>query len=202
MKGSLEVVCGPMFSGKTEELLRRLGRAVIARRRVQLFKPRLDTRYAEDHVVSHSALRAPSTALGHAGELHERLLPAVEVVGVDEVQFLGPAAVPVLQRLTEAGLRVVVAGLDLDYRGEPFEPVPTLLALADRIDKVSAICVVCGEPATRSQRTLGAAGAGRVLVGAGEAYEPRCRACFSPEPQARTEIPEQALLPFPLRQER
>jgi thymidine kinase len=192
--GSLEVICGPMFSGKTEELIRRIKRAVIAKRRVQLFKPRLDARYDAGSVVSHSAQKLRSTVIDRAEQLRERLLPETQVVGIDEVQFLGPAVVSVCQELADAGRRVIVAGLDLDYRGDPFEPVPTLLALADLITKEAAICVVCGEAATRSQRTIAADD--RLLVGARGAYEPRCRACFSPEPLPPTDEPEQTLLPF------
>jgi thymidine kinase len=192
--GSLEVICGPMFSGKTEELIRRLKRAVIARRKVQIFKPRIDTRYEAEAVVSHSAQRLRSIVIDRAEEIHQRLLPDTEVVGIDEVQFLGPEVALVCQRLADAGKRVIVAGLDLDYRGVPFDPMPTLLAMAEQITKEHAICVVCGEPATRSQRTTAAED--RVLVGAAGQYEPRCRGCFSAEPRPATELPEQALLPF------
>jgi thymidine kinase len=192
--GSIEVICGPMFSGKTEELIRRLKRAVIARRRVQIFKPRIDMRYDAEAVVSHSAQKLRSVVVDSAGQILASVLVDTEVVGIDEVQFLGPDVVEVCQTLAQRGVRVIVAGLDLDFRGVPFDPMPTLLAVAESITKEAAICVVCGEPATRSQRTI--AGEDRVLVGAQGAYEPRCRGCFSSEPEVATEHPEQELLPF------
>ncbi len=192
--GTIEVICGPMFSGKTEELIRRLRRAVIARRKVQVFKPRIDTRYDDNAVVSHSQQRMHSTVVDSAAEIPQRLLQDVEVVGIDEVQFLGIGAVQVCRDLANRGLRVVVAGLDQDYRGEAFDPMPALLAEAEYITKELAICVVCGQPAGRSQRTI--ATQGRVLVGALDAYEPRCRKCFSPEPREPTTPPEQELFSF------
>lgn len=192
--GSLEVICGPMFSGKTEELIRRLKRAVIARRKVQCFKPRLDTRYEAEMVVSHSAQKIQSTVIDRAQEIWEKLHPDVEVVGIDEVQFLGPGVVEICQKLADRGVRVIVAGLDQDYRGQPFDPMPHLLALAESITKELAICVVCGQPAGRSQRTIAAEE--RVVVGAAGQYEPRCRNCFSPEPRPATTPPEQPWLPF------
>ena len=192
--GGLEVICGPMFSGKTEELIRRLKRAVIARRRVQCFKPRIDTRYDAEMVVSHSAQRLHSTVVERAPEILQKLQMDVEVVGIDEVQFLGMEALDVCQDLANRGLRVIVAGLDMDYRGVPFDPMPQLLAVAESITKELAICVVCGNPGSRSQRTIAAEE--RVVVGAGGQYEPRCRKCFSPEPRPATTPPEQTLLPF------
>jgi thymidine kinase len=192
--GSLEVICGPMFSGKTEELIRRLKRAVIAKRRVQVFKPRIDARYDAEAVVSHSAQRLHSIVVDDAFDIFDKLLPDTEVVGIDEVQFLGPGALEVCQRLADRGLRVVVAGLDQDYRGAPFDPMPQLLAVAEYITKELAICVVCGGPGSRSQRTIAAEE--RVVVGAAGQYEARCRKCFSPEPRPATTPPEQALLPF------
>jgi thymidine kinase len=199
--GQIEVICGPMFSGKTEELIRRLKRAVIARRKVQVFKPRLDTRYDPDAVVSHSQQKMLSTVVTTAHEVLEKLVLDVEVVGIDEVQFLGPEIVPIVKELASRGLRVIVAGLDQDYRGEPFDPMPQLLAEAEYITKELAICVVCGQPAGRSQRIIGGApGAeqpdGRVQVGADDAYEPRCRKDFSPEPRPASTPPLQELLPF------
>ena len=192
--GSLEVICGPMFSGKTEELIRRLKRAVIAKRKVQSFKPRIDTRYDSEMIVSHSAQRLHSVVIDRATDIYERLMPEVEVVGIDEVQFLGAEALEVCQTLADRGLRVIAAGLDLDYRGVPFDPMPQLLAVAESITKELAICVVCGTPASRSQRTIAADE--RVVVGAHGQYEPRCRKCFSPEPRPATAPPEQGLFPF------
>jgi thymidine kinase len=194
MSGSIEVICGPMFSGKTEELIRRLKRALIAKRKVQIFKPRIDARYDSEAVVSHSAQKLRSTVIDRAEEIPEKLGLDTEVIGIDEVQFFGSKVVEVIEALANRGVRVIVAGLDLDFRGVPFEPVPQLLALAESILKVPAICVVCGEPATRSQRTTAAED--RVLVGASGAYEARCRKCFSPEPRPATELAEQSLFPF------
>ena len=192
--GTLEVICGPMFSGKTEELIRRLKRAAIAKRKVQVFKPSIDNRYDADNVVSHSQQKIVSTVIGKARDVVERLQPDVEVVGIDEVQFLGPDIVPVVKHLADRGLRVIVAGLDQDYRGLPFEPMPLLLAEAEYITKELAICVVCGAPASRSQRIV--SDDATVRVGSHEAYEARCRKDFSPEPQPRTEVMHQELLPF------
>jgi thymidine kinase len=183
--GWIEVICGSMFSGKSEELIRRLRRAQIARQPVQVFKPAIDTRYSAEDVVSHNAQRIPSERVTGAREILERLQPETRVVGIDEAQFLDMELVDVCERLANSGLRVIVAGLDQDYRGVPFEPVPQLLAIAEYITKTRAICVCCGQPALRSQR-LGAS-TERVVVGAGETYEPRCRDCFDdPEAPGRT----------------
>lgn len=192
--GVIEIICGPMFSGKTEELIRRLQRAVIARRRVQVFKPRVDSRYDPEALVSHSQQRMVSTVIEKAPEVLTRLAPDVEVVGIDEVQFLGLAIVPIVKDLAGRGLRVVVAGLDQDYRGAPFDPMPQLLAEAEYITKELAICMVCGQPAGRSQRIVDSED--RLHVGGSQEYEPRCRDHFSPEPQPKTEPAEQELLPF------
>ena len=182
-QGSLEVICGPMFSGKSEELIRRIKRAIIARQKVQVFKPALDTRFSDEEVVSHSAQRIPSERVSRAREILERVHHDTRVVGIDEAQFLDAELVDVCERLANSGLRVIVAGLDQDYRGQPFEPVPQLLAVAEYITKTRAICVCCGQPALRSQR-LGAS-TERVVVGAGETYEPRCRACYQ-DPEGPT----------------
>ncbi len=192
--GQIEVICGPMFSGKTEELIRRLKRAVIAKRKVQVFKPRVDTRYDPEAVVSHSQQRVVSTVVDKARDVMEKLAPDVDVIGIDEVQFLGPDIVPIVKDLADRGLRVIVVGLDQDYRGQAFDPMPQLLAEAEYITKELAICVVCGQPAGRSQRII--ASEDRVHVGAGDAYEPRCRKDFSPEPRPATTPPQQELLPF------
>ncbi len=176
--GQIEVVCGCMFSGKSEELLRRLRRAAIARQKVQAFKPSIDDRHARDSIVSHDARSIPSIAVGSAHEILERLEADTRVVGIDEAQFLDGSLVEVCETLAARGLRVIVAGLDQDYLGKPFEPIPQLLAVADSITKVSAVCVVCGRPATKSQRLIPSDE--RVVVGGGAIYEPRCRACFDP----------------------
>ncbi len=180
--GWIEVICGPMFSGKTEELIRRLKRAAIGQQRVQIFKPGLDKRYGEGQIVSHSEQRLDSTAVEDAAEILAKLHAGTQVVGIDEVQFLGAGAVPICETLADRGLRVIVAGLDQDYRGVPFDPIPQLLAVAEYITKELAVCVVCGNPAHRSQRIV--ADGRRILVGAKGDYEARCRACFRPEAAA------------------
>jgi thymidine kinase len=182
--GSIEVICGSMFSGKTEELIRRLVRARIARQKVQAFKPVVDSRYARDHVVSHSGQRIASVEVAAAEDILRLVEADTRVVGIDEAQFLGSGLLEVVEELADRGIRIVVAGLDQDYRGMPFEPVPQLMAVAESVTKTMAVCVVCGAPANRTQRT--ARGAERVLVGAGEAYEARCRRCWRPEPVAPT----------------
>jgi thymidine kinase len=168
-----------MFSGKTEELIRRVVRALYGKQKVQVFKPKIDTRYDEKQVVSHSQLRLISTPIERAEEIFYHLSPDTQVVGLDEVQFFGPAVVAVCEALANKGLRVICAGLDQDYLGKPFEPMPQLLSIAEYVTKELAICVVCGNPANRSQRTV--AQGERVMVGAADAYEPRCRKCHVPE---------------------
>ncbi len=176
--GWIEVVCGSMFSGKTEELIRRLRRARIARQRVAAFKPALDTRYDETAVVSHDAKVMPSEVVHTAGQIL-LLVGDADVVGIDEAQFFGPELVDVVERLARDGRRVILAGLDQDYLGRPFEPVPQLMAVAEHVTKLHAVCVRCGAPANHSQRIVH--NADRVLVGETEAYEPRCRRCFRAE---------------------
>lgn len=176
-RGWVEVICGSMFSGKTEELIRRLKRARIARQRVEIFKPALDSRYAARAIVSHDENAIPSIVVDSADQIL-LLAGEAQVIGIDEAQFFDLRLVDVCQMLARRGRRVVVAGLDQDFRGEPFEPIPQLLAVAEYVTKLHAICVVCGAPANHSQRLTG--GDRRVLVGAAEAYEPRCRAHFAP----------------------
>jgi thymidine kinase len=176
--GWIEVICGSMFSGKSEELIRRLRRAKIARQKVQVFKPSMDDRYSEEDIVSHDEQRVPSEQVGSAKEILARTDPDTQVVGIDEAQFLGMELVAVCERLANEGQRVIVAGLDQDYRGQPFEPIPQLLAVAEYITKTMAVCMVCGKPANRSQRLVDSEK--RVMIGAGGAYEPRCRHCFQP----------------------
>jgi thymidine kinase len=176
--GWIEVITGSMFSGKSEELIRRLRRAQIGRQRVQIFKPRIDDRYGHDHVTSHSEMRIASEAVSSSRELLERIDPATQVVGVDEGQFFDCELPMVCDTLADQGRRVIVAGLDQDYLGKPFEPMPQLLAIAEYITKTHAVCVVCGEPANHTQRLVQSRE--RVLVGAQNAYEARCRACFDP----------------------
>ncbi len=176
--GWIEVICGSMFSGKSEELIRRLRRAMIARQRVQIFKPAIDTRYSEAEIVSHSEMRLPSLTVASSEELLAKVDQRTEVVGVDEAQFFDPGLVAACQRMADQGKRVIVAGLDKDYRGEPFEPIPTLMAVAEEVTKTLAICVRCGAPANNTQRLV--ASDERVIVGAQELYEARCRRCFEP----------------------
>jgi thymidine kinase len=172
------VIVGSMFSGKSEELIRRLRRAQIARQRVQIFKPAVDTRYADDHIVSHSELRIPSEQAAGARDLLARVRPDTEVVGIDEGQFFDTELPTVCHELATRGVRVIVAGLDQDYLGKPFEPMPQLLATAEYITKTRAICMVCGNPANHTQRLV--ASTDRVLLGATGTYEARCRHCFDP----------------------
>ena len=182
--GWIEVICGSMFSGKTEELIRRIKRALYGKQRVQVFKPQIDNRYDELAVVSHSQLKVVATPVQRAEEILQLLRPDTEVVGIDEVQFLGPDVVQVCEAIAARGVRVICAGLDQDYQAKPFEPMPQLLAIAEYITKELAICVVCGNPANRSQRL--ADSQERVLVGASSSYEARCRKCHVTTPVEAT----------------
>jgi thymidine kinase len=176
--GSVEVICGSMFSGKSEELIRRLTRARIARRRVQVFKPKLDNRFSDVEVVSHGGLRLVAVAVEKAADILEQTDARSEVIGVDEAQFFDPQIVDVVNRLADLGKRVIVAGLDQDYLGRPFDPMPALMAAAEEVTKTRAICVRCGAPASKTQRLV--ASEERVVVGAAGVYEARCRRCFEP----------------------
>lgn len=177
--GSLEVVTGSMFCGKTDELIRRLRRATIARQKVQVFKPIIDNRYAVEKVTSHAGGEFDALPIACAEDITTLLQPDTTVVGIDEAQFFAMSIVDILQSLADKGLRVIVAGLDLDFRGEPFGPMPTLMAKAETLDKLHAICMVCGEPASRTQRLVDGRPARYddpvVIVGASELYEARCR---------------------------
>ncbi len=176
--GWIEVICGPMFSGKSEELIRRLRRAIIARKRVEVFKPVIDNRYSAVEIVSHGALRMHSQVVDHAGQILDHLDWRSEVVGIDEANFMGLQLVDVAQRLADSGKQVIIAGLDTDYLGRPFAPIPDLLAHAESITKTLAICVRCGNPAKHTQRLRGSQEL--IVVGADDLYEPRCRRCFEP----------------------
>ena len=178
--GWIEVVVGPMFSGKSEELIRRLRRAEYARQRVQIFKPAIDERYAVNEIVSHSGLGISSDNVMKAEEIMAKVQPRTEVIGIDEAQFLGDGVVDVCTQLANLGKRVIVTGLDTDYRGRPFEPMPRLLAVAEEITKLLAICVRCGNPAVHTQRLVESEEL--VVVGAAGIYEARCRRCFEPNP--------------------
>lgn len=172
--GWIEVICGCMFSGKTEELIRRLRRAQIARQNVVIFKPAVDTRYSTDHIVSHNTQSLSSTVVKNALEILE-LSKDAQVVGIDEAQFFSDELIEVCEKLANMGKRVIVAGLDQDYRGKPFGPIPNLLAVAEYITKTLAICVVCGNPADRTQRITNQQEL--VVIGAKDIYEARCRKC-------------------------
>src|SRR6187399_1005861 len=176
--GWIEVIAGGMFSGKSEELIRRLRRAQIAKQRVQIFKPAIDTRYSQDEIVSHSDMKIPSEPVRSSTELLSRVRPDTEVIGIDEGQFFDAELPAACITLANSGQRVIVAGLDQDYLGKPFEPMPQLLAIAEYITKTLAICMVCGGPANHTQRLV--ASKERVLVGATGTYEARCRHCFDP----------------------
>jgi thymidine kinase len=176
--GWVEVITGSMFSGKSEELIRRLRRAQIARQKVQIFKPALDDRFGPDEIVSHSEMKMASMNVSSARELFEQVQSETEVIGIDEGQFFDAELPAVCSRLADRGHRVIVAGLDQDYRGRPFEPMPQLLAIAEYVDKTLAICMRCGAPANRSQRLV--ADTHRVVVGGSDEYEARCRRCFQP----------------------
>lgn len=184
-QGAIEVVCGSMFSGKTEELMRRLKRAQYAKQKIQVFKPVIDNRYSSDHVQSHDANKILSIPVKTAKEILERVDDNTRVVGIDEAQFFDDQIVEIAQKLAYRGTRVICAGLDMDFQGQPFGPMPKLLAVAEMVTKLSAVCVICGHPATRSQRMLSEASVevdqnSQVLVGAHDYYEARCRFCHEP----------------------
>jgi thymidine kinase len=172
--GWIEVIAGCMFSGKTEELIRRLRRAQIARQTVKVFKPNIDIRYSDSRIVSHSEQSLPSVLISDINEINEHTADA-QVIGIDEAQFFSADIVPICNKLANEGKRVIIAGLDMDYRGIPFEPMPQLLAIAEYITKTLAICVVCGNPADKTQRKTYSDE--RVIVGAADIYEARCRKC-------------------------
>jgi thymidine kinase len=175
--GWIEVITGSMFSGKSEELIRRVRRAQIARQKVQLFKPRVDARFSRGEIVSHSEMKMPSQVVDAAAEILEAVSPKTRVVAIDEGQFFDMSLVEVADTLASRGLRVIVAGLDQDYRGRPFEPMPQLMAVAEYVDKTLAVCMQCGAPANRSQRLVPTQD--RVVVGGAGEYEARCRGCFT-----------------------
>jgi len=179
--GWIELVCGSMFSGKTEELIRRVRRAKIARQQVQVFKPAMDTRYTTEAVTSHNGLGVEAVPVQSAAEIEQQIRPETSVVAIDEVQFFGWEITELCEKLAYRGVRVIAAGLDMDFRGEPFGPMPVLMAQAERVEKLQAICVVCGNPASRTQRLINGQPAAYdepvILVGGSESYEARCRRC-------------------------
>lgn len=173
--GSIELICGSMFSGKTEELMRRLNRARIAKLKVEIFSPKADTRYSEDAIVSHNANRFPSTPVDSASAI--LLLADAPVVGIDEAQFFDDQLPEVCTLLANKGIRVIVAGLDMDFKGRPFGPMPAIMAIAESVTKLHAVCVKCGNPALYSYRLT--PDNARILLGEKESYEPRCRVCYN-----------------------
>jgi thymidine kinase len=186
--GWIEVICGPMFSGKSEELIRRLRRGRIARKRVQVFKPALDDRYSTDEIVSHGDQRMHSEVVSSAKEILERVDGRTQVIGIDEANFFGADLVEMTAQLADTGKQVIIAGLDTDFLGRPFSPMPELLCVAESITKTLAICMRCGNPAKHTQRLVESEDL--IVVGAAGMYEARCRRCFEPG------APKQDLLDF------
>ncbi|MGB7208835.1 MAG: thymidine kinase [Pyrinomonadaceae bacterium] len=184
--GWVEVIVGSMFSGKSEELIRRLNRASIARQKVQVFKPLIDARYSKEEIASHSGRKHLSNPVTTAAELMKQVLSETQVVGIDEGQFFDAGIVDAVNELANSGKRVIIAGLDQDYTGKPFEPMPQLLCIAEYITKIHAICVKCGSTANYTQRTVESEE--RVEVGASDKYEARCRQCFVPHSDPPTDV--------------
>jgi thymidine kinase len=182
--GWIEVICGSMFAGKTQELIRRLRLAALARQKVQVFKHKLDARYSREDLVSHDRIRVPSVPVRRAEDIIDRVRAGTQVIGIDEAHFFTGKIASVCQTLADRGLRVIVAGLDQDYRAKPFESMARLMAVAEQVDKYLAICLVCGGPAGRSQRVT--EGRRRIDVGHGDKYEARCRRCFRPDRGGRS----------------
>ena len=181
--GWLEVITGPMYCGKSEELIRRLRRVKIAKQKVKVFKPVLDNRYSKKDVVSHSGNSIEAVPVDHPEEILERIDDTVDVVGIDEAQFFHEDLIEICEKLADQGIRVILAGLDRDFRNEPFGPMPALMARTEYVNKLHAICIQCGEPASRTQRLIdgqpAAADDPVILVGASEVYEARCRSCHA-----------------------
>ena len=179
--GCIEVVCGPMYSGKSEELIRRIRRAEIAKQKVQVFKPTIDDRYDKQDIVSHRGDKIQGIPISRSEEILNYLDDDTEVIGIDEVQFFDDGIIKVVNKLADENKRVIVAGLDTDFRGEPFNVMPQLMAIAEFVDKITAICMKCGNPATKTQRLIDGKPADYndpiVLIGAKESYEARCRNC-------------------------
>lgn len=177
--GWVEVICGSMFSGKSEELIRRVRRAQFAKQNIAVFKPKIDNRYSDEAVVSHNGTSFIARPIAHSTEIFQHIDPEIDLIAIDEVQFFDEEVVKVIQHLADSGHRVVVAGLDQDFRGEPFTVMPALMAIAELVTKLQAVCAVCGSPASRTQRLINGEPASYddpiILVGASEAYEPRCR---------------------------
>lgn len=191
-KGIIEVICGPMFAGKTEELIRRVKRLAYAKRNVVIFKPKIDSRYSETDIVSHANSRIASVVISKASDILLHVNSNVDAVVIDEVQFLEKEVLSIVEILADNGIRVICAGLDMDFRGEPFGIMPELLAMAEEVTKLTAICTKCGALATRTQRIINGIPAKYddplILVGAVEAYEPRCRLCHDVINKARVRL--------------
>jgi thymidine kinase len=191
--GRIEVVCGSMFSGKTEELIRRLRRAEIAKQKIQVFKPKLDDRYGVERVTSHNGLHVTAQPVSQSIEILDLVEDDTTVIGIDEIQFFDEHITDVCQNLAESGRRIIAAGLDMDFRGEPFGQMPILLAQAEMVEKLRAICVICGKEASRTQRLVNGSPAAYddplIVVGASEAYEARCRACHQVLPPRNLKKP-------------
>ncbi|PLT35883.1 thymidine kinase [Bacillus sp. V5-8f] len=177
--GWIELICGSMFSGKSEELIKRVSRAQFAKQQIAVFKPVLDNRYAEEAVVSHNGTSVIAKPISHSTDIFKNLDEKLDIIAIDEVQFFDEEIIEVAQHLADSGYRVILAGLDQDFRGVPFGPVPFLMSLAESVTKLQAVCAVCGSPASRTQRLINGAPASYddpvILVGASESYEPRCR---------------------------
>jgi thymidine kinase len=173
--GWIEIICGSMFSGKTEELIRRIHRAEFAHQKIQVFKPKIDDRYEKDHIVSHSKMKKPSIIVENSDEIFKQVEDDTDIVAIDEAQFFDKKIIEVCNKLADSGKRVIVAGLDQDYLGKPFGAMPTLLAIAEYVTKLNAICVKCGNPASRTQRLTH--DTNQVIVGTNDIYEARCRNC-------------------------
>ncbi len=188
-RGWIEVIVGSMFSGKTEELIRRLRRAQLARQKVQVFKPVIDDRYSATDVTSHNQNSIPSMPIKTIDQLWDYLDPETRVVGIDEGQFFSEDLIQVVQDLADRGIRVIIAGLDTDWQAKPFEPMPTLMAIAESVTKQHAVCVVCGSSASRTQRVSAQAGEDQVVVGAADMYEARCREHFKPKIETPVSLP-------------
>jgi len=177
--GWVEVICGSMFSGKSEELIRRVRRAQFAKQKIAVFKPKIDTRYSKEAVVSHNGTTVIAMPVERSKDILQHISDELDVIGIDEAQFFDEGITEVVQRLANHGFRVIVAGLDQDFRGEPFGPMPLMMSVAEQVTKLQAVCQVCGSPASRTQRLINGQPAGYedpiILIGATEAYEPRCR---------------------------
>lgn len=197
--GWIEVVCGPMFSGKTEELIRRLRLAVIARQKIQIFKHAIDVRYEDTFITSHSDQKFQANPVQNSSQIMEQIKDNVTIVGIDEVQFFDKGIVDVCNKLADRGIRVIAVGLDQDFMGKPFGPMPELLAIAESTLKLKAVCVCCGGEATKSQRLT--SDNKQVVVGSGELYEARCRACFDPDLSLEMNIPSRPVSRWPTKED-